>query len=66
MNVSYMLYSSIEVIIIFDVVFSGVTVQFALPSYTFTENGVVGFVEVMKSGPSSSSFRVQVIGGMCI
>ena len=38
--------------------------QFVRPSYTFTENGVMGFVEVMKTGVSSSPFTVQVIGGM--
>ena len=38
--------------------------QFVRPSYTFTENGVMGFVEVMKTGVSSSPFTVQVVGGM--
>ena len=40
-----------------------VTVSFARPSYTFTENGVVGSIEVVKTGVSSAPFDVRVTGG---
>ena len=37
--------------------------RFVRPSYTFTESGVVGTVEVIKSGVASADFSVRVSGG---
>ena len=37
--------------------------RFLRPSYTFTESGVVGTVEVVKSGVASADFCVRVSGG---
>ena len=37
--------------------------RFLRPSYTFTESGVVGTVEVVKSGVASADFSVRVSGG---
>ena len=43
---------------------AGVTVSFERPSYTFTENGVTGSIEVIKTGVASTSFDVLVSGGI--
>ena len=40
-----------------------ITVRFGEPSYTFSEDGVTGRIEVIKSGVSDTSFQVRVIGG---
>ena len=37
--------------------------MFAEPTYTFTENGVVGRVEVITTGPAPADFQVRVMGG---
>ena len=34
-----------------------------MPSYTFTENGMRGTIEVVKSGVSSAPISVRVVGG---
>ena len=40
-----------------------VRVMFREPEYTFTENGIIGRVEVFKDGASDSPFHVRVFGG---
>ena len=42
---------------------AGITVRFAMPSYTFTENGTRGTIVVVKSGVSSAPISVRVVGG---
>ena len=37
--------------------------MFREPEYTFTENGIVGSVEVIKDRASDSPFDVRVVGG---
>ena len=37
--------------------------QFARPSYTFSENGIVGAIEIIKEGVSSEPLEVLVMGG---
>ena len=37
--------------------------RFALPSYTFIENELVGTIEVIKTGVSSAPVNVLVSGG---
>ncbi len=41
-----------------------VEVMFGEVSYTFFEDDIVGYVEVIKVGVSTSSFDVGVFGGM--
>ena len=42
---------------------AGITVRFALPSYTFTESGVQGSIDVIRTGVPSSPFSIRVTGG---
>ena len=43
-----------------------VTVMFGRPAYTFTEDGVVGSIEVIKDGASDSPLSICVNGGKCV